>query len=43
MDFTIEETTIHIDYVNIDKIKVNYYMIDLEILFSKTPFLTSDT
>jgi len=43
MDFTIEEATIHIDYVNMDKVKVSYYILDLEILFSKTPFLTSDT
>lgn len=40
MDFTIEHKTIHIDYVNIDNVKINYYIIDLEVLFSKTPFLT---
>lgn len=41
MDFIIEDKTIHIDYVNIDGVRINYYMIDLEVLFSKTPFLNS--
>lgn len=43
MDFTIENEIIHIDYVNVGKVKINYYLIDLEILFSKTPFLNQDT
>jgi len=42
MEFVIEGTTIHIDYANIEAVKASYYMLDLEILFSKTPFLTSD-
>jgi len=44
MDFTIDTSTktLHIDYINVSKIKVNYYLIDLEILFSKTPFISSD-
>ena len=31
-----------IDYINVGKVKINYYLIDLEILFSKTPFISSD-
>lgn len=44
MDFTVDNNTkaIIIDYINVAKIRVNYYLIDLEILFSKTPFITSD-
>jgi hypothetical protein len=43
MDFTVDNLTksIIIDYVNVDKVRVNYYLIDLEILFSKTPFISS--
>ncbi len=41
MDFVVEDKIIHIDYVNVEKVQINYYMIDLEILFSKTPFLNS--
>jgi hypothetical protein len=45
MDFTIDNQTktIIIDYVNVQKVKINYYLIDLEIMFSKTPFISSDT
>jgi hypothetical protein len=39
MDFVIENKVIHIDYINIDKILFNYYSIDLELLFSKSPFI----
>lgn len=45
MDFTIDNQTktIIIDYINVEKVKINYYLIDLEIMFSKTPFISSDT
>ncbi len=44
MDFTIDNQakSILIDYINVGKVKVNYYLIDLEILYSKTPFISSD-
>ncbi len=44
MDFTIDSQSksILIDYINVGKIKINYFLIDLEILFSKTPFISSD-
>ncbi len=44
MDFTVDTQTksVLIDYINIAKVRVNYYLIDLEILFSKTPFISSD-
>ena len=43
MDFTVDPQTkaIIIDYINVAKVRVNYYLIDLEILFSKTPFINS--
>eukprot|EP00347_Sterkiella_histriomuscorum_P021579 403333486 len=43
LDFVIENKVLQIDYNNIENIRINYYQIDLEILFSKTPFLNSDT
>jgi len=44
MDFIVDTSTksLIIDYINISKVKINYYLIDLEILFSKTPFISSD-
>ena len=43
MDFTIDTQTksILIDYINVSNVTANYYLIDLEILFSKTPFISS--
>jgi len=45
MDFVIDSQTktIIIDYINVERVKINYYLIDLEIMFSKTPFISSDT
>jgi len=40
MEFEIEGDSIVIDYVNISKAKVSYYVIELETLFSKSPFMT---
>jgi hypothetical protein len=34
--------TISISYLNVTNAKISYYPIDLEILFSKSPFLTTD-
>jgi hypothetical protein len=33
---------ISISYLNVTNVKISYYPIDLEILFSKSPFLTTD-
>ena len=41
MDVEVEHKSINIEYANLEKVVINYYIIDLEILFSKTPFLTS--
>ena len=43
MDFTVDTQTksILIDYINVSNVTVSYYLIDLEILFSKTPFISS--
>jgi len=43
MDFSIEQKMLALDYVNIDQVKVSYYIIDLETLFSKSPFLSQGT
>lgn len=43
LDFSIDtqNKALDIDYINIGRITINYYLIDLEILFSKTPFISS--
>jgi hypothetical protein len=38
-DFVIEDKQISVDYQNVDNIQVNYYLIDLELLFSSNPFV----
>jgi hypothetical protein len=39
----LKNKRIQVDYENIESIEVKYYIIDPEILFSKTPFLMHDT
>ncbi|MGV3482777.1 MAG: hypothetical protein ACO1RT_00010 [Planctomycetaceae bacterium] len=38
----IEGATLHIDHRNTDRVTVNLYAVDLELLFSKTPFVRDD-
>ena len=38
----MKDKEITIDYLNIEDVAVKYYIIDLEILFSRTPFLTQN-
>ena len=38
-DFTVEDKKVLIDFQNVDKVEVNYYLIDLELLFSSNPFV----
>lgn len=37
-DFTVESRQVRIDYQNLDKVRVNYYLMDIELLFSRSPF-----
>ncbi len=38
-DFSVEARTISIDYRNIEHLRINYYLMDLELLFSRKPFM----
>ena len=38
-DFTIEDATLHIRYQNLDQVEVNCYLMDIELLFSRNPFV----
>jgi len=38
-DFKIDNNTVNVNYKNISQIKVNYYLMDIELLFSRKPFV----
>jgi hypothetical protein len=38
-EFSIEDDEIRLDYQNLESVDVNFYRMDLELLFSRTPFL----
>jgi len=38
-DFRVEDKEVRIDYQNVKEVQVNYYLIDLELLFSSKPFV----
>ena len=38
-DFAVEDGEIRLDYQNLKSVEVNFYRMDLELLFSRTPFL----
>jgi hypothetical protein len=38
-DFKVESGEVVVDYQNLNSIKVNYYEIDIELLFSRNPFV----
>lgn len=40
---TLEGKTISLDYINIPKVEIKYYVIDPEVLFSRTPFVSQGT
>lgn len=42
LSFEIEKQSLVVYYQNIDQIELNFYEIDLEVLFSRTPFLNKD-
>ena len=41
LSFKLEQQDLNIKYQNIKQITVKFYLIDLEILFSRTPFIQS--
>ena len=43
MSFSIDKTNLVIVHTNISKINIKFYLIDLEILFSRTPSLKSNS
>ena len=38
-EFVIEDKEIKVDFQNVERLQVNYYLIDLELLFSSNPFV----
>ncbi len=38
-DFTVESRQIHVNYQNLKALKVNFYEVDVELLFSRNPFV----
>lgn len=38
-DFTVENRTVTVQSQNLDRVRVNYYRMDLELLFSRQPFV----
>ena len=38
-EFTVEDKEIRLAYQNVEDVQVNYYLIDLELLFSSNPFV----
>jgi len=43
LQVTIANKCLEISYQNAKKLTVNFYEIDLEVLFSRTPFLLKNT
>jgi hypothetical protein len=39
LSFTVSDKSLKITYSNISKFTIKFYLIDLEILFSRTPFI----
>ena len=42
IQLTIEKDDVLIDYQNVSEARINFYSMDLELLFSKTPFVQND-
>jgi hypothetical protein len=38
-EFTVEDEKVRLDYQNLDQVQVNYYRMDIELLFSRNPFV----
>jgi hypothetical protein len=39
LDFTVEQKTLHVSYRNLERCTINYYRMDIELLFSRQPFV----
>jgi len=39
LDFKVESKKVKISYQNLKQVKVNYYLMDIELLFSRNPFV----
>ncbi len=39
IDFQVEAQNIQLDYRNVDQVRINYYLMDIELLFSRNPFV----
>jgi hypothetical protein len=42
-DFTVESKKVHLKYQNLKTVQVNYYLMDIELLFSRNPFVQQYT
>ena len=42
-DFRVEGETVAVDYQNLKEIQVNFYLMDVELLFSRNPFVQAGT
>ncbi len=40
LEVTVEGNQIELAYANLDRVRVNYYLMDIELLFSNQPFVT---
>ena len=38
-ELKVEAKKVHLDYQNLDRVLVNYYLMDIELLFSRNPFV----
>jgi hypothetical protein len=38
-DFTVEARMVKVNYQNLEEVSVNYYLMDIELLFSRNPFV----
>ncbi|MDG2385545.1 MAG: hypothetical protein P8N76_28005 [Pirellulaceae bacterium] len=38
-DFAVESKIIDLSYANLNQVRVNYYLMDIELLFSRSPFV----
>ena len=39
LDFTVEKKTVTVHFQNLSAVRVNYYLMDIELLFSRQPFV----
>ena len=39
LDFTVESKTINLTWQNVSEVTINYYLMDVELLFSRNPFV----